>query len=69
MSEKSPFVDLRITFGMRVRKVVGDYDFDGVVVAVFQKKNGLIRYVVENEAGILHIFSEKQLFEKATEDE
>ena len=39
----------------------GDYTFKGKVVSVFQKNSGVWRYVVENEAGILHIFSSKQL--------
>jgi hypothetical protein len=47
--------------GDEVFKSSGDYYFNGFVVAVFQKKSGAVRYVVENEAGILHIFSEKQL--------
>lgn len=47
--------------GDRVRKTVGDYDFDGVVVSVFQKLRGETRIVVENDDRLLHIFSEKQL--------
>jgi hypothetical protein len=43
--------------GRRVIKTGGDYRFSGVVVAVFTKKSGVIRYVVENDEGILHIFS------------
>lgn len=39
----------------------GDYTFRGVVVAAFQKKSGAWRYVVENDAGILHIFSDAQI--------
>lgn len=51
-----------LSIGMRVRKVTGDYRFDGVVVAVFHKRNGTdFRYVVENDDGILHIFSRKNL--------
>jgi len=47
--------------GSRVEKVTGDYRFHGVVVARFQKLDGKVRFVVENEDGILHIFSEKNL--------
>lgn len=47
--------------GDKVSKVTGDYNFEGVVVAVFQKLSGATRYVVENQDGILHIFSEKNL--------
>jgi hypothetical protein len=47
--------------GDRVKKEEGDYKFYGVIVAKFNKVNGALRYVVENEAGILHIFSGKNL--------
>ncbi len=47
--------------GDEVSKDSGDYRFEGVVVAVFRKKSGLWRYVVENPEGILHIFSGTQL--------
>jgi len=47
--------------GDKVIKVAGDYTFSGIIVAKFKKKSGAIRYVVENNDGILHIFSEKNL--------
>lgn len=47
--------------GDQVTKVGGDYTFDGEVVASFQKKSGQWRYVVEDDRGILHIFSAKNL--------
>ena len=47
--------------GDNVKKITGDYKFEGVVVAAFEKLSGKQRYVVENEDGILHIFSEKNL--------
>lgn len=47
--------------GDKVEKVGGDYIFDGIVVSVFEKLSGKIRYVVEDDRGILHIFSDKQL--------
>ncbi len=49
--------------GTKVRKVGGDYTFVGVVVAAFTKLSGKERYVVEDDRGILHIFSEKNLEE------
>lgn len=49
------------TIGNVVSKVGGDYKFDGVVVAVFSKLSGLVRYVVEDDRGVLHIYSEKNL--------
>ncbi len=47
--------------GDRVEKTGGDYSFVGFVRGVFMKKSGLYRYAVENDAGILHIFSAMQL--------
>ena len=47
--------------GQFVRKVGGDYTFTGTVVAKFKKILGQVRYVVENDQGILHIFSGKNL--------
>ena len=48
--------------GDRVRKIVGDYTFVGFVVAIFQKRNGHLRVVVEHETcGMLHIFSPANL--------
>jgi hypothetical protein len=43
--------------GDSVVKGGGDYTFEGVVRSVFAKRSGAVRYVVENDAGILHIFS------------
>ena len=47
--------------GDRVEKGTGDYRFVGDVRAVFTKRNGVVRYVVENDDGILHIFSAANL--------
>lgn len=48
--------------GDRVKKTTGDYTFEGEVVSVFNKRNnGPLRVVVENDAGIVHIFNPKQL--------
>jgi hypothetical protein len=51
----------KFNVGEKVRKVSGDYRFVGHVVAAFQKLSGQIRYVVEDDRGILHIFSEANL--------
>lgn len=47
--------------GNKVEKVGGDYTFVGTVVAVFSKLSGAVRYVVEDDRGILHIYSHKNL--------
>jgi len=54
----NPSVD---AVGCRVAKVGGDYRFDGVVVAQFAKLSGVIRYAVEDDRGILHIYGPKNL--------
>lgn len=45
----------------RAEKTGGDYRFIGDVRSVFTKRNGVVRYVVENDDGILHIFSAANL--------
>lgn len=47
--------------GDLVKKITGDYTFEGVVVASFEKINGIVRYVVEDDRGALHIYSAKNL--------
>lgn len=51
----------RFDVGDRVEKHGGDYTLIGHVVAVFAKRSGVVRYVVEDERGILMIYSEKNL--------
>jgi len=45
----------------KVAKISGDYDFEGIVVSAFRKLDGKVRYVVEDDRGILHIFSDANL--------
>lgn len=45
----------------KVEKIGGDYTFEGVVVAKFKKLSGAERFVVEDERGVLHVYSEKNL--------
>jgi hypothetical protein len=47
--------------GDHVSKLRGDYSFEGVIVAAFNKLSGARRYVVENRDGVLHIFSGSNL--------
>lgn len=48
----------KYSVGQQFQKVGGDYQFKGEIVAVFRKKNGIIRYVGENSDGLLFIFNE-----------
>ncbi len=52
----SPF-----NIGDLVSKVGGDYRFEGHVVSVFPKLSGAVRFVVEDDRGVLHIYSAKNL--------
>lgn len=47
--------------GDRVHKDRGDYCFEGEVRSVVVKRSGAIRYVVENNEGLLLILSENQI--------
>lgn len=47
--------------GDRVRRRNSDYRFDGVVVAAFSKLSGAVRYVVEDDRGILFVQSESSI--------
>ncbi len=49
------------TTGDKVEKLKGDYTFVGIVVSVFRKLSGVTRYVVEDDRGVLHIYSENNL--------
>lgn len=42
--------------GDLVQRNGGDYRFDGVVVAIFRKSTHVVRCVVEDDRGLLHIF-------------
>ena len=44
-----------------VVKEGGDYSFEGCVVGVITKRSGAVRYVVEDDRGLLFIFNRKQL--------
>ena len=50
--------------GDHVSKVGGDYKFDGRIVSIFPKLSGAIRVVVEDDRGVLHVYSEKNLKHK-----
>ena len=53
---------LKFIVGQRVVKQGEDSRFEGEVVACFVKRNHkTVRYVVENDDGVLHIAGEGQL--------
>ena len=52
-----------------VVKVVGDYRFDGIVVGIVRKRSGEIRYVVEDDRGLLLILNERQLGKRGPVEE
>lgn len=56
---------MTFSVGDQVEKVGGDAEFAGEVVCTFRKKNGAIRYVVEDERGLLLIQSDKTLRAKS----
>lgn len=47
--------------GDHVEKIGGDYTFVGTVVAAFPKLSGAERFVVEDDRGVLHVYSAKNL--------
>ena len=50
-----------LQIGDAVKKIGGDYKFKGKIVVVFLKLSKVVRVVVENKDGVLHIFSPSQL--------
>jgi hypothetical protein len=56
-----------MTIGDRVVKTGGDYTFEGIIIAVFQKRSGAIRYVVEDDRGLIMIMNPQQLKEAAND--
>ena len=56
-------VSSTIMVGDLVERVNSDYKFVGTVVSEFKKTTGLIRYVVEDDRGVLFIWR-RENFEK-----
>ena len=54
-------VEEEYCIGDPVRKVGGDYQFEGTVVAAFYKLSGVRRFVVEDDRGVLHVYSARIL--------
>jgi len=58
-------METQFKVGDLVRKVGGDYTFEGVIVAAFTKLDATkVRYVVEDDRGVLHIYSDKVLAQR-----
>jgi hypothetical protein len=53
--------EAQFEIGHPVEKLGGDYRFRGVVVSRFRKLSGQVRYVVEDDRGVLFIFSGQNL--------
>lgn len=47
--------------GDHVEKTGGDYTYQGEIIGVITKKSGAVRYIVENDMGMLFIFNGTQL--------
>ncbi len=54
-------LEIKFERGDRVKKVGGDYTYKGFIVSIIHKRSGQIRYVVEDDRGMLFIFNEKSL--------
>ena len=52
---------MKFKLGEKVQKVGGDYIYEGVVAGIVYKTSGQIRYVIEDDRGMLFIFNEKNL--------
>lgn len=57
----APYGAHRFAVGDPVKKIGGDYTFEGIVRAVFAKRSGEVRFVVEDDRGVLHVYSAKNL--------
>ena len=56
---------MKYKIGQKFSKTGGDYSFTGIIVAAFTKLNGMVRYVGENEDGLLFIFNEAAISPEA----
>jgi hypothetical protein len=53
--------DQCVEVGDQVIKDGGDYVFEGVIIAVFKKRSGAIRFAVEDDRGLVMIMNSQQL--------
>lgn len=61
MPLKPAIPDSEIQVGDLVERVNSDYKFVGTVVSVFKKTTGQVRYVVEDDRGVLFIWNRKNM--------
>jgi hypothetical protein len=54
--------------GDLVEKVGGDYTFDGEIRCIFTKRSGAVRFVVEDDRGVLHVFSDRVIRRRFSAD-
>ncbi len=54
-------LELKFERGDKVKKVGGDYTYEGSIRSIIHKNSGQIRYVVEDDRGMLFIFNENSL--------
>ncbi len=64
MNQQQQTTEDILEVGEPVEKIGGDYTFVGNVRSVFTKNSGAIRYVVEDDRGVLHIYNRKNLRRK-----
>lgn len=50
-----------MNIGDKIKKMGGDYNYEGTIISIFQKLSGATRVVVEDTRGLLLIMNEKQL--------
>lgn len=61
LRKEAAVTEAAFTVGANVEKIGGDYTFAGIVVAAFPKLSGAVRYVVEDDRGVLHVYGDKNL--------
>jgi hypothetical protein len=52
---------MNLEIGDRVEKIGTFYIFQGIIVSVFNNLSGEKKFVVEDDQGVLHIYSAKNL--------
>ena len=53
--------------GTRVEKTEGDYGFSGEILLAFEKRSGHVRWLVEDDRGLVLIWNARQITAAAVE--